>query len=594
MPNNDTSTQNSSQNNQNFEIDVQEMYQDFVTGTPANQQNVSIDDIRSQINISIVSQSGKSIIDSLNIDPNSNSNTSTVNTTTPGTQAQESRCHTFYRILGFPVVNSDKVSFYNPGFDPIVPGIVRKIQLADKIKIAENAIVGFNEISKYRENWVNDNLKIFSTPNTIDAAVFSLTSGTYGNNGTVNLRNFTAPFDKNKNLDPFDMTLNNQSYTLGGINSTLVGEKIVHLSSFQDINGNFPSSDNRAGGLKQHFHIITPFTVDPRIDFSVFPIDSGSAAGVSKRIAVPFVQNQSYLKISSNCSAERPLIEKILRERFSQSNSVLDSGTATQDLIKYITSFKSIQNQDLVNKISSGDIYKLSQQNAFAKYLSIIQAMIFKLIDSLQNIHKSQGMYYWLPIPSSTGPEGGCSVRSIIQSTLLDNNLITQNDFQIILFNAQAMFNKQVATSANTISIPDIGNFAFSAFKLTFSSDTSASLGDNSAQTLENLVSKRNKILNKASTALQTVEMIMGEFSGFGLCDIIAIMGSLYIMDKNLLLEFLDDDSLDRMNLSLGIKLTKTNNLVKAMSELATTINQFYSIMQQIYLDSLNNNSLNV
>ena len=64
-----------------------------------------------------------------------------------------------------------------------------------------------------------------------------------------------------------------------------------------------------------------------------------------------------------------------------------------------------------------------------------------------------------------------------------------------------------------------------------------------STKTGNTLNNKRNQLLAKASNALQIVEMIMGEFSGLGLCDIVAVVGALYTMPLASLVGFLDTDS---------------------------------------------------
>lgn len=593
----ESTPQSNFQDNQTFNIDIRQMYQDFIVGNSSN-QNVGIDNLRSQINTSTVFQSGKSLIDSLRIDDfsSSTSNTSTNNTTIPGQVTQESRCHAFYRIIGFPVVSKDK-RFYNPGYDPNISGTIHTINLDDKIKYAENPIDGFEELSKARENWVNSNLKIFAgpqninvpqavdNPQSIDTMVFCLTSGSYSGGNTFNLRNFTAPFDNNSKLDPFLTDVIAQSYG-GYLNKKSLVHGNVLLADYQDAFGLKPTT-----ALKEHKHIIIPFIVDPRIDFSVYPIDSNTAAGVSRRIAVPFVLDQTYLKISSNSTVERPLLEKILTEKFSVKNQIADSGDATQKIINYVTSFKSIQNTSLLKKINSNDIYNLGQVRAFSQYLFIIQAMMVKLVDALGVIKANQGQYYWLPVPSTTGPEGGCSVNPFILSGSIEIELITTKDWSIINKIVQSILNQQVETSASTTSVSDVGGFALSAFKLPLSADTANSSGDNSSDTLDSLYAERNHILSEANDALQIVEMIMGEFSGLGLCDIIAIMGGLYVMDKDLLLEFLDDDALYRMNTQLKTTLTKNSSLDAAMTELAATVKGFYTIMQQFYEDLSYNNS---
>jgi hypothetical protein len=367
--------------------------------------------------------------------------------------------------------------------------------------------------------------------------------------------------------------------------SSLVGNVEVPLANFQDANGNFPNLNL----LGSHSHIIKPFIVDPRIDFSVYPVDSGTHANVAKRVAVPFVPDQTFLKASATAYAQRPLLEKIIREKFAQSQDV---GTANQNIIDYIKSVKTIQDSVLVNQVSSANIY--SQQNSFAQYLSIIQSMMTKLVESLKIVQKAQGLYYFLPKVSSSGVEGGITSQPVIISSTMSSNLVTPKDIDIIFKSAQTTINNLTSAGSTDNSTPDVGSFAFKAFSLTFGTDSSSSYGDNATTTLDKLNSLRDQQLNQAGQALQTIEQIMGEYSGFGLCDIIAIMGGLYLMSETDLLEFLDSDSINRMNQALGTNVDNTGNLPGAMATLAYNIQGLYQIMDIIFADTLNNNASNV
>ncbi len=96
------------------------------------------------------------------------------------------------------------------------------------------------------------------------------------------------------------------------------------------------------------------------------------------------------------------------------------------------------------------------------------------------------------------------------------------------------------------------------------------------------LAGKRLDILNKAGDALRIVEIIMGEFSGLGLCDIIAVLGALYTMPAADLLGFLDSYAVARMN-SRYNHTFPTVTYQTAMTSFASTVNQFYQLMEAIY-----------
>lgn len=211
-----------------------------------------------------------------------------------------------------------------------------------------------------------------------------------------------------------------------------------------------------------------------------------------------------------------------------------------------------------------------------------------------------------MPIPDTSGPEGGCSIREVPLSKNIDTTLITAADFDIIEKQVGVLLSNLTGSATIPTTTPDTGGFAFSNYKLTFDSSTSDSQGNLSAKSQDTIIKIRNNSLEQASDALQIIEMIMGEFSGLGLADIIAIMGALYTMPLNdpaststgNLLGFLDEDAIDRAEIALnqpaGSLRSIRSGIVPAMTSLCDTVNGFYQIMDQIFQDYLNNKALNL
>jgi hypothetical protein len=196
-----------------------------------------------------------------------------------------------------------------------------------------------------------------------------------------------------------------------------------------------------------------------------------------------------------------------------------------------------------------------------------------------------------VPVPNIAGPENGLNVQGVFLSTNITPDFVTAADQSIIQAKLRVTVNQINAQTAQISSNPDKGGFAFDNFKNNFGTDTTSSLGDIGTQSLQKLTDIRNNDLRKANDALRTVEIIMGEFSGLGLCDIIAVMGSLYIMPKESLLGFLDSDAILRMNKKLNLNETSPG-INKAMADLTNTVQGFYNIMDQIYQDITQNNGL--
>jgi hypothetical protein len=603
--------QSTYRNYQNLKVNIPKMYKHYITGgsTPGDNEISEIpgiDDVRATISVSTTGQTTTNLIKSLNISPTSTTPASTPNTATPVRQAQESRCHAFYRIIGFPVVTSDKSRFYNPGLDVIrqydAQGnpIARKITLAEKIQIAENVDPKFESISQSREAYAAGTAAIFAVPNSVEAGVLALTSGTYGTNGSPNIRQFNAPFSVNTALDPFDFSIADQAYSKPGnivSTSSLVGTDEVVLADYQDGNGVKPNIS--IGGykiLQQHEHIIVPFMVDPRIDFSIWANKSNTVKSVSRRIAVPFVPDASFQMAGSANFSDTPYLEKIITKRFATFNNTLDAGTTAQDIVDYVKQFKSIQDIKIgsttISNIFSNNIFKLQEQDAFAKYLNKIQSMIDALSSALKVIHSRQGSYYWLPIPSQQGPEGGCTVRDVpININFNSDHLVNPGDTDIIVNQLNFFMTNINSGASQANSVPDIAGVNTPSVGFQFDSDTSDSEGDVTSNTKDILIKIRKQLLGDAGDALQTVEMIMGEFSGLGLCDIIAVLGALNVMPAENLLGFLDLDAYDRAKSKLGQSLPAKPDINTSMTSLASYVSSFYQIMDKMFLAAFGNNA---
>jgi len=177
-------SQSTVQNTQNNDIDVVQTYKDYITGgNTANDNspgaNVGIDDIRVSVNVSVLNNKTADLISALNITPGSTP-ASTPNTTTPDIKSQESRCHAFYRIIGFPIVSADKSSYYNPGMDIVKQvdstgnPVSRQITLSTKISIASGVGAQFEAISTARETWAANTAKIFSNLQSVEAGVLAM------------------------------------------------------------------------------------------------------------------------------------------------------------------------------------------------------------------------------------------------------------------------------------------------------------------------------------------------------------------------------------------------------------------------------------
>jgi len=549
----DTPNQANYEDSQNFDVNIGKLVKDWI---------VPIDEIRSYA--SIVSQTQNT---------NTTDITAVVQSVKTEQTVQESRCHAFYRWIGFPVVDASLSNIYNPGFD-IVKTADRKITVKIKVERAKNPITSpkkFNDLSILREKVAQTYLKIFSNNTSIDAAVLALSNG-----GTKSIRKFVLPLEQSSS--PFDMDSENQSFQINI--ESLVGENETPLSLYQDSSGKFPSQLAR-----KRYHLIRPFIVDPRIDFTVSP--------QNKLVAVPFVSDNSFLKVDSTHSVRRPLIEKIIRDRFAVKDVAAESGTSANTILKIIADYPDIKDNNLVSLATNpGNLLKQSEQIQLNESINVIKSLMGKLVEAQNTIREVQGEYYWVPIPSASGPEGGVTSASVFFPTIINPALVTEKDAAIFL-SAASILTDSINTQGNAAkATPDPGSFGLPSYTTTFGTDTTNALGDNSSSNLETLSQRRARRLSDAATALQTIEIITGDFSGLGLCDIVAIISALNVIPKENLLGFLDADAQTRAKASVP-ELAGVSPIAygTAMQKFCETVKDFYNLMDKIYLDRLNNGS---
>lgn len=538
------------QDDQYFDIDIEQLYTDFIQTIDESRSFVNITDpnnLKLLNNFTIGTFSGQSGIGGV---------------LKPEQSRQESRCHAFYRLIGFPVVSSSK-EIYNAGHD-IFFSDQRNISLQKKVDIANNPLPGFAKLSIDRETYVNNFTKIFSNNTSIDSSVLAISS--------IILRGFASSFLKNPDAIEDKFSSDNQSYVIGG--ETIVSSDLsVSFLDYKDASGN---SIDASKFLNTRKHIIKPFIVDARIDLST---------PAAQKIGIPFLPDNSYLKITETASVKRPLLEKIILDRFAIQSDIATAGDEVTKQIDFIKQFDGITDAYIVEQMSSGTVYNTQETQQFAKWLQVIQAMMIKLVQALNTINDAQSQYYWLPVLSISGPEGGSTVQPVIQS--LPDNLITENDRAIIIAKLKSLLIDIDSQASSATAAPDVASYAFEKFTVTFDPSTTSGFGDEKANTLAGLNDIRNHVLSDANNALKTVEIIMGEFSGLGLCDIVAIISSLYIIPKESLLGFLDVDSYARARLNPKLHLSETSptTVDKALNDLTLMVNSFYNIMDQIYLD---------
>ena len=525
---------------QNFDVDIDKVYQNFI---------VEIDKIRSHFSVqnnTVDLKSSNALGSNINIDR----------------EAQESRCHAFYRLIGLPVVSSDGKTLYCPGYD--------KLNNADttlnnaKLQTAQNISKDLFKLMDLRENTPRSFLTIFAQQG-VDASALAMSS--------AEIRTFASSLEKE---GPFDIQSKNQAHT------TVFASTLT--KNVQDSAGNFPT---KLTGSR--LHILKPFMVDPRIDLSVTPN--------RYRLCVPFLKDKNETKLTDNVFLRRPFIEKVCRERFSISSKSLVVGDHTNAVIENIKNDKSIKDQQLIKAIFETKL-ATSEKIQFANYINIIRSMLKKLSESVDNVlpvlaaypaAQGQAKYNWVPIPNAKGPEYGCVTRDVIQQAKDPSN--TDADKELIYFT----YRQEVININNKLRAKnktDLGGFAFDDNEITPDANSSDAWGNKSLEAIEEIKKQRKSITDKANTGLREIEVIMGEFSGLGLCDILAISTALWIVDKETLINMLDNTAIDRMlelpELSASEVLAASASHMEptdVLTKFESKVKEVFQLMDAIYKD---------
>jgi len=419
----------------------------------------------------------------------------------------ESRCHTFYRMIGLPIVDING-NIYCPGFDKYAnrtPDI-----LNTNINIGKNTSKDSQDMSFLRERYYKDMIKLFENKDNISTAY--ILASTYIR--PFNVMAETGPLEKDT-----------QSYTIE--ERDLSKDNLLKFDRIKDSDGNTISYK------KEYKHILKPFIVDPRIDCTVLP--------AQKRIAVPFTLKREDLKLDAQTYLLTPLIETVCRARLNLSNKSDQVGTYRQSLIDYIKSPEITDpgsNSDLANALTE-DINKFSTSETLAmqKFINIMRCLARQLDISINNFYAGIYRINYNPIADVRGPEFGCTLGAVIPGDTRNTNLERDIAIQNILKEFSSM---DLSASSNveqqTVEAP---------FSNTSGGEKNVKTGYD--KSLKSMNEFRNKVGAVLNTSVTNIEMIMGEFSGLGLIDIVAILATLWTIEHKYLVNMLDQSAFDRL-----------------------------------------------
>lgn len=541
---------------QEVEFNVDKIYNDFIK---------EIDDIRSLTPISSIAGLNFSKLKISNF----GSNQTELNVSNSPT---ESRCHAFYRLVGFPVISSS-YDFYSPGFFKDLNASSEEIE--KRLNLLKQVDPKFYQVSAFRESYYSQIIAPIFSRRDITASVIALSS--------YNIREFASSVKNNIKLEGYDL-IKPQSYSdnfyRDPFDQDPNGQTLKEYSIGTDSDG-IPITANTKDvkTLSTRYHMIQPYLVDPRIDLTTQPSD--------RKICVPFLENKSKTQLKDNVYLKRPLIEKVIRDRFYQQENQKNSFTASQPLessINYFKSFDSIQDNELLEKIYSGNIYSLNEQSQFIKFLATIKSIHQRLFEALNTIKETRDRYHWIPQVSEKGPEFGSTTNEI--NVLDSDNLNTPLDENITISFSKYMLSQTISRLPIDSLSSSLGFFAFSAFDTPINQDNKESVESIAKKALDDAVANRNSDCAKANKALSTIEMIMGEFSGLGLVDIMVIYYALYLVDKSALIGLVDDMVIDRMESMNYKQLGARMGIIESYDSFANVVKNLYDIVDSLWKDT--------
>jgi hypothetical protein len=430
----------------------------------------------------------------------------------------ESRAHTFYRMIGLPVI-SDSGIFYNPGFNSNLTQTDQLLQSS----VARAMASATTNMQIAREKSISDRLAIFQKSG-VPAAIYGAALGVFDGQRKLNVLapdgNYKSEDQQKIGADKPRISYLNKYYLLRDGTS-------ISTTDMPFIDG---------------VHILRPLTTDPVIERTVRTVN-----GASGMICQPFLKGRTDTRIEPNRYLRRPGIEFVLRMRLRQrtmgDSSVLGtnisslaqanlSQTETSDLRAVAQALldKKVTDQDLISVLNSAKSIELITINT---YIKTLKALVDMLIENFATIALVSSKITWSPSPNARGPEFGVQNGTDLRSSF------GMAPIEVRLLTLEAK--RQISTTLQTLSIdknitPD--QFALSEFQgVQKDYDTE----------IQKTEEEKKGYEDKGSNALRQIEILLGEISGLGLIDILAIWTALWAIDITALIALLDDSAFSRL-----------------------------------------------
>ena len=492
------------------------------------------------------------------------------------TRPLESRAHAFYRLIGFPVLNPDNGTFYNPGFGR--SGFIASLNAKKRASI----VSGFNSssiknLSDLREDYVLDQRSIFDREDFV-SAFYALT--------LTHIRPFQPLNDSIISIDE-----DQQQYS--------VAERDKEISDLRRNNPGLSDKINAAigefGNFSDGVHYLRPFVVDPRIDNTVDTTYKSTANGKSKLVGVPFLLSQEARQVEPNIFVTTPILEEIILARLSdtvEDKAFLDDvrkilenentpgadletldSTTLKNTVSALLDTNSINAEAIpfLQGITKTEVIQLT------RLIKIIRVLVLTVQNSIRIIGVARSKINWIPLPGRNGPELGAVGATLFRDKGVSlKNTIDQN---IAYLQVQEL---QFKKSAGQGVVPIGGSSNFTSV-----SNSSGQSLDTIIDQRKKAVNQRNRIASNAFGAMGDIEKIMGETTGLGLIDVVAVHAALWSMNLTDILGFLDEESINRLQSIPGLNTNTVENreqsIISVMEAFERQLVNIFSFAQILF-----------
>jgi len=478
---------------------------------------------------------------------------------------QESRLHTFYRLIGLPIV-SENGMYYSPGFN--------KNDNSEKIqKTKINILKNFS--SEYL-NGFSDREEYYKT--IVPEALSKDYIGSYYILTSFNLRKLDIAFDKSTEL--FSNLSIEQTFDLLSFDSR--GLDLSELK-FQDGSKILESSDYTA----QRSKLLRPIGVDPRIDFSVTPS--------TRRMAQPFLKKED-IEIRNNEFLKKPFIEKVISERFNSSLTKSIFPEFVKQASDYYKTFSIISEDETFREVVkiNPDAYKQDDDKIrelrFLEAIKKIRGLAFVLKYEKEIITKAQSENFWLPkITSKDLSNFNLTDANLFGDNNVNSFFYTDVDKKYINIKKEQELSESLKNLNNlllsNIKNNDPSQFVFDNY-LNFLDGDADRYSPDKKEMIAKTEKRRSNNISQGNKSFVNIERILGDFSGLGILDVICYITALYLLPKENILGLLDDAAFARCKNILKIPDTQVkSDVLSSMKEYVKNLHSMYALAEKIVLD---------